>query len=277
VHRGAFHEVLVLRTQVVARLSLHRGRISRLLEEHQALTSVVSLQPRWRIPRALSPVRTSPDGWAGMLTDHVPGCHRLDATWPQAAEEITALLRAVESGTLLTAAGKLPPPRAWCGGSDFPQWVTERLLPLLPDEVVREAAHDAVQAMLEAEQTAGIGIVHGDLGLHNIFWEADACQGERASLGRITALIDVDHAAAGDPAIDVAPLIGQFGAQAVAEVVAPATLRRAMLHRATLSLQVAAGAELAGDSKLRDFALENFTTRLAAGTLHDPAGARPAF
>jgi hypothetical protein len=48
-----------------------------------------------------------------------------------------------------------------------------------------------------------------------------------------------------------------------------------MRHRASLPLQVAAAAELTGDQHLRDHALTNFTTRLAAGTLYDPAGARP--
>ena len=69
--------------------------------------------------------------------------------------------------------------------------------------------------------------------------------------------------------------MGRFGAAALSEVIEPDVLRRAMVHRATLSLQVAAGAELAGDHPLRDFALRNFTTRLAAGALHDPCGAKP--
>lgn len=48
-----------------------------------------------------------------------------------------------------------------------------------------------------------------------------------------------------------------------------------MLHRATLSLQVAAAAELRGDERLRDFMLSNFDKRHAAGTLYDPGGKRP--
>lgn len=236
-------------------------RAARPAEEHRVLTRLVPL--RWPIPKALSQVRTSPDGWAGMLVSHLPGRHRLDAAWPRVAEEITGLLGAVESRTLLEATGELPPVRAWCGGPEFPALVAGRLAPLLPGPAERGAARDAVRAMLDAEASARAGVVHGDLGLHNVFWDG---------AGRITALIDLDHAAVADPAVDVAPFIGHFGARAVGTAVGPETLRRAMLHRATLSLQVAAGAELAGDPRLRDHALANFTERLAAGTLHDPEG-----
>jgi aminoglycoside phosphotransferase (APT) family kinase protein len=85
----------------------------------------------------------------------------------------------------------------------------------------------------------------------------------------ISGLIDLDHAALGDPAIDVAPLLGQFGAVALADAVSPTLMRRAMLHRATLSLQVAAAADLCGDEALRNFALSNFNKRYAAGTLYE--------
>lgn len=79
----------------------------------------------------------------------------------------------------------------------------------------------------------------------------------------------------GDPAVDVAPLIGAYGAVAVAEVAGPALLRRALIHRATLSLQVAAAAELVGDAPLRDHALANLEARVRAGTLWDPDGSVP--
>jgi hypothetical protein len=62
----------------------------------------------------------------------------------------------------------------------------------------------------------------------------------------------------------------------VGSVVEPETLRRAMLHRATLSLQVAASAELCHDYSLRDFALNNFTRRWNAQTLYDPDGHVPS-
>lgn len=91
--------------------------------------------------------------------------------------------------------------------------------------------------VLDAEQAVAPVPVHGDLGMHNILWHgADT---DRRSPSTISGLIDLDHAALGDPAIDVAPLLGRFGT-ALAGVVSPGLLRRAMPHRATLSLQVAA-------------------------------------
>ncbi len=120
--------------------------------------------------------------------------------------------------------------------------------------------------MLAAELTAEPVPVHGDLGMHNILWDD---QGAELT---ISGLIDLDHAALGDPAIDVAPLVGQFGASALADVIGPQLLHRAMLHRATLSLQVAAAAELRHDTALRDFALANFSERYRSGTLYDPDG-----
>jgi hypothetical protein len=89
-------------------------------------------------------------------------------------------------------------------------------------------------------------------------------------------LIDFDHLGRGDPAIDVAPLLGQFSAATLGGDFAPELIRRAMIHRASLSLQVAAAAEVAGNAPLRDHALGNFADRVRAGTLYDPGGSRPA-
>jgi aminoglycoside phosphotransferase (APT) family kinase protein len=109
-------------------------------------------------------------------------------------------------------------------------------------------------------------LCHGDFGPHNILWHQD----------RAAGLIDLDHACLGDPAIDLAPLIGCHGVQAIRPIARPDALKRAMFHRATLSLQVAAAAHLNGSYELRDHALRNFTSRNDNGTLFDPSGATPA-
>lgn len=274
VHRGAFHDVLVLPGQVVARLVRHAraAAAARLLEEHRAFSVFTSKQPCWITPRALSAVRTAPHGGAGMLTSWVPGHHQTSATWSQVTEEISCLLRAVEAGEAFDAGGELAEPRAWCGGRRFPEVVTGRLAPLLPGGV-RETANQVVGDMLAAEEKVGPVAVHGDLGMHNILWR-DGCP-DRGSALTISGLIDLGHATLGDPALDVAPLLGQFGAAALRDTLSAAFLSHAMLHRATLSLQVAAAADLRGDAALRDFALSNFTKRHAAGTLYDPDGTRP--
>lgn len=274
VHRGAFHDVLVIPGQAVARLGRHALTAARLADEHRILTVFSARHARWVTPKALSPVRATPQGDAGMLTSWIPGRHLPHADYSQVSAEITALVHWVATGEAFHASGGLAEPRAWCGGHLFPHIAADRLVPLLPDAVVREAARQAITDMLAAERAARPVPVHGDLGMHNILWHHAADAEERAEQA-ISGLIDLDHAAIGDPAIDVAPLLGQYGAAALAGGVAPPVLQRAMLHRATLSLQVAAAAELRHDAALRDFALANFDKRYRAGTLYDPDGARP--
>lgn len=74
-------------------------------------------------------------------------------------------------------------------------------------------------------------------------------------------MIDADHAAWADPAIDVAPLLAHYDPAELALDLDDEVLRRAAIHRRSLSLQVAAAAELAGDDSLRDHALGNFARR----------------
>jgi aminoglycoside phosphotransferase (APT) family kinase protein len=273
VHHGAFHDVLVIRGHVVARLVRHVRVVARLVEEHRTFSVFSAQQSRWTTPKVLSPVCTVPQGGAGMLTSWVSGRHQTSAAWSSVAEEISALVRQVEAGEAFATVGELPAPRAWCGGRRFPRIVSDRLAPLLSSGGAREAATRVVSDMLAAEQTIMPVPVHGDLGMHNILWH-DAGADRRTAL-TISGLIDLDHAAMGDPAIDIAPLLGQFGSAVLSDVLSPAVLSRAMLHRATLSLQVAAAAELRGDEALRNFALSNFDKRHAAGTLHDPDGMLP--
>ena len=128
------------------------------------------------------------------------------------------------------------------------------------DERTRTAAHRVVGEVLECETDVQPALVHGDFGLHNVLWTQN----------RISGVIDFDHATVGDPAMDVAPLIGRFGASKVAEVYDPETVVRAKVHRASLPLQVAAAAELVSDTQLRNHALGNFYKRLRDGNLYDP-------
>lgn len=258
-HHGAFHEVLVIPGHVVARFSKRSGGTRRLAAERRTL-SMLAAGGRWTIPAVLGDLRTAEDGRSGMLTSWLPGAHLGDVGWTDVADEVGALLAALASGAALRVDGVLPPTRTWCGGSAFPDIVRAELVPVLGG-ADGKAATAAVDRMLSTEH--GSVPVHGDLGMHNILWQGS----------RLSGLIDFDHAAVGDPAIDVAPLLGRFGSNALAPVTDPAVLRRAMIHRATLSLQVAAAAQLVGDRQLRDAALRNFARRRAAGTPHDPDGA----
>jgi len=94
--------------------------------------------------------------------------------------------------------------------------------------------------------------VHSDFGPHNILWEESGAPG----------LIGLDNACAADPAIDVAPLIGFYGAAKIGEIVDADVLPRTKVHRASLPLQVAAGAAPGADRKLQSHALSNFAHRL---------------
>jgi aminoglycoside phosphotransferase (APT) family kinase protein len=123
------------------------------------------------------------------------------ASWTQVRGGLVDVLQTLHAVSAGPVTASLPPPRAWCGGRQWPDIVCGRLAARLPGLAAR-AAHAVVADVIVAENAAGRSLVHGDLGLHNLLWHAD----------RVTGMIDFDHACWGDPAIDIAPLIGTFGA-----------------------------------------------------------------
>lgn len=260
---GAFHEVLVGETAVL-RVPRGRGGADRVRRETATLRTVGELLPRLPLPRVL-PLRADADGPA-MLTSRLPGSPAEDLR-----EVTTARLDAYADllGRLRAAPGPALahrlPVRAWCGGRDWPRLVAEELVPRLPARH-RPVAERALRELLAIEVTATPALCHGDFGPHNILWTD----------GRPTGLIDLDHAAVGDLALDLAPLVGFHGARAVAPLATHEEVERALHHRATLPLQVAAAAHRAGLDALRDHALAHLSRRADAGTLHDPDGRRPA-
>ncbi len=262
IFHGAFHEVVVAR-HAVARVAQGNGHQQRVDREARVLGIVAQAALPIAVPSPLSgPVSRS--GRSGLLTTVIAGQQLGTAPWPEARDGFSRVLKALRQVPAERLAGDLPPPRSWCGGTFWPQIVHRRLRQHLPAAAATRAAA-VVRDVIDAEQLAAPGLVHGDLGLHNVLWDA----------GRLIGVIDLDHACWGDPAMDVAPLVGTFTAQRVAELVDALVLDRATLHRASLSLQVAAAAELTGNNRLRDHALQNFITRLDRGTLYDPGGARP--
>ena len=156
-------------------------------------------------------------------------------------------------------SAQLRPARQWCGGESWPHIVDE-ITDALGQPLRAEAAR-VVADVAEAERSAPRCFVHGDFGPHNLLFQD----------GRISGLIDFDNACVGDPAMDFAPLIGFYGSTAVAQITNSRMVERARIHRASLSLQVAAAAQLVGDTVLRDYALGNFAARVGAGTLYNPA------
>lgn len=225
------------------------------------MSAVAALQLPIAVPAVVSGPVTHGER-TGVLTSLVPGRHRSGVAWRDVGSALIAILEALHRSS--HAHDRLAPPRDWCGGAEWPSIVRAALVPRLPAEV-RPQAVTVVDAVLAVEQDALPTLVHGDFGLHNVLWRGSTVSG----------LVDLDHACWGDPAIDIAPLVGQFGAQQLADDVDPVILRRAMHHRAGLPRQVAAAAELAGNAALRDHALTNFVRRSAAGTLYDPDGRQP--
>lgn len=259
---GAFHEVAVLADDVVARVATGPGAEGRVEREARAHAVVASSGLRVTVPEVVAgPL--SADGRTGFLTSFVPGTHRLDAEWADVRSGLADLLDALGEVDPVAVVG-LPEVRAWCGGDHWPAVVRDHLVPRLPDPAAKRAQQVVVD-VLQVGDGARPVLVHGDFGLHNVLWRA----------GSPSALVDLDHAALGDPAVDVAPLVGAFGAAALRDVVDRNVLEAASLHRASLPLQVAAAAQLCGRPGLRDHALRNFVERSAAGTLYDPGGRRP--
>lgn len=264
VLEACFHEVAVQAPEVVGRVSCHGVQTERVQREHRVLELLADVRLPYDLPRPLSGV-VSRNGRTGMLTSFVAGEQRPDIEWQSAAGQIRNALAAFAQVTPGPWADRMPEPRSWCGGRRWPELVHQRLLHRLPRDL-QPLASAVVTDVLDAEKTAAkTQLVHGDFGPHNILWSGD----------QIVGLLDVDHACLGDPAIDAATLISFFGAEHVSQIVDQDVIDRAMIHRASLTLQLATAADLLGDSGLRDHALGNFASRSRAGTLHDPGGRQP--
>ena len=207
------------------------------------------------MPEAAVRVRTGADreartdaeiGLASLLAERGVPCPR-----PRGA----ALHAATWSATVLDRVpGVALPGRDWATERPLLEAAAQALVTVATADTAGLAAADSLIARLLADEAdldpSQRTLVHGDLGPHNLLVD-----GER------WALIDTDHAAWGDPAIDVAPLIAWYGDAALRGSCDAAVLARARTIRRTLPLQVAAAAELAGDSALRDHALGNFARR----------------
>ncbi|WP_349627368.1 aminoglycoside phosphotransferase family protein [Arthrobacter sp. C9C5] len=252
---GAFHHVAVLGTSAVVRVASGSEHSRRTRSEHQNLKVLAAVYLPFPIPVALSEPRSGPT-WSAQLTSYVPGGHRTGLSWAEARGPLDVVLAGFRVAD--QPPGALRPVRQSCGGKQWPGVVDRIVHPL--DRATRNAAGQVVANVLDAESAAGTALVHGDFGLHNIMWTGN----------QLSGVVDLDNACIGDPAIDLAPLIGAFGSSRVADLADKETIARARAHRASLPLQVAAAAELVNDTKLRDFALENFQARLQAGTLGDP-------
>lgn len=262
VTRGAFHQVALHPDGPVIRVAIGRDAAARTARERGILSALTRVTAATALPAPLDAPGDAVAAGVSLVTK-VPGRPLAGtATPPGGLASYEAALRGLRD-VPLPQVDALPAPREWCGGSSWPNVVADRLLPRLPASA-RAFAQDVV-GFVVGSAPADVVLSHGDFGPHNMLWDGD----------QLSGLVDLDHACIGDPAIDIAPLIGYHGAAAVAQICAGDELRRALHHRASLPLQVAAAADLAGLDALRDHALRNFSQRFAAGTVFDPAGSRP--
>lgn len=255
---GAFHDVILGERHVVraARGLRHRERAA---AEWRTLGIIEDLEIAMQRPRRVVAPRTHEGGTAyaitrvsGATADSLPNWEDTRAEYVRLIDELAAAPTNLD----------LDPARTWCGGSDFLRVLERDLAPTLGQ--FSSLACESVEAL-----TATLGparsLVHGDFGPHNIMWSNDEALG----------LVDWDHACVGDVAMDIAPLVGVYGAAVVRSAFSDDLVERAKIHRSTLSLQVAAAAHRIGDASLRAHALGNFVERASAGTLHDPNGEPP--
>lgn len=258
---GAFHTV-VIGPGHVARVSSGRNHVGRSDREWRTAVAVSDAfggrASGIGIPEVLTELR-SDGGYSGYLLSRLPASDDPPSDWSVVRPAFEKVLDLLAASTVETP---LPPARSWCGGESWLEIVSDDLAPLLEDDA--RVAEAAARAVLHLSPTTPT-LVHGDLGPHNILW-----RGVHAS-----ALIDWDHACVDDPAIDVAPLIGLYGAKRVRDIASAEVVTRGMHHRATLPLQVAAAAHTVGDDALRDHAIGNFRNRVRDEVLYDPRGERP--
>lgn len=260
---GAFHHVAVLGDSAVVRVSFASEHVTQTRAEFENLRTVVRMGLPFPVPSPLHEPYSEAE-WSAQSTTFIAGEPQLERPWPQVREPIANVLTALREASVV-GVDAMRPVRDWCGAEQWPEIVGSITSSL--DHELAKTAQRVVRDVLEVEASAAKpGLVHGDLGPHNLLWTSN----------RLPGVIDFDNACIGDPAIDLAPLIGHFGADAVAEIADPEILARGQVHRASLSLQVAAAAELSRDEQLRDFALRNFSERLEAGTLYDPDARRIA-
>jgi len=246
--RGAYHRVALFPGRAVIRVTTGLGHEHRAVREHANAAAVARLE----LPAATAaPIGAvvSTDDWTAAAIDYLPGRRRLDEDWEHVGPELTRVLAELRA-VVLPPDPQLRPVRDWCGGAEWPA-IVERIAAPLGRTLWRTAV-DATATVLEVEQGVRPVFVHGDFGMHNLLWLGD----------RIAGLLDVDTACVGDPAIDVAQLLGAFDPDDVERMTGAAVFSRAIVHKRTLPLQVAAAAHLAGNPVLRDRALANFVERL---------------
>lgn len=241
---GAFHFVGLVPGRFALRIRMGANRREAIAAEEHATRLFADLGLALRTPDVVIPAIHAAD-WSAFGCTAIDGSTMQPSSW---AEDRGILIPLLEELAAIEAAPTVPEPRSWCGGAEWAAIVAAITHDFEP--AARLLAAAAVEAALECSGQP-TGIRHGDFGPHNLLLTASGL-----------ALIDADNLCAGEPAIDVAPLLGFYPPADLARDFTPELLERAALVRRSLPLQVAAAAHLADDPGLRDHALSNFLRRL---------------
>ncbi|MGL5405906.1 MAG: aminoglycoside phosphotransferase family protein [Propionibacteriaceae bacterium] len=256
VTHGAFHTVIVLpAAKMVARFIDGPKHHQRALIEHRQADICSQLSLPLSIPKTRSEPVSQNSGSAYLL-DLLPGDTRHDVSpSPELAQHLVELMNTIHQHR---PPRGLRPVLGWAGGQAWPATIdalTHRF-----DRDLRLLARSTVAEALTLLHDGDDVLVHGDFGVHNLLWQQETP----------TALLDFDSACIASRIVDIAPLVGAFGAQTLTRFLPTDTVERACRYRASLPLQVAAAAHLVGDYLLRDAALTNFCQRAQQHTLWDP-------
>lgn len=253
---GAFHWVLVIPGAAVVRLRSGAGHRETI--DREMLTSALLADAGLGVPAPLG-AAVSAEGWSAAIWSHVPGQGMVARSWAEDRRLILGILDRWRDAALThpQLERELPPVRTWCGGEEWPRIVDEitARAPALQRRA-RAAAEDV------AADAAGPGadaatLVHGDFGPHNIL-----LHGRTETDDGEPRVIDTDHAAWADPAVDLSTLLAFYPRSDLARDVADTVLDRAVRLRRSLPLQIAAAAHLRGDVALREHALGRAGRRL---------------
>lgn len=263
VRHGAFHLVVLPRVGPVLRITVGHGHATQMRREVGVLATFEQVGLSLPVPRLESEPLFDTER-SGVLISRVPGRDGPDRDWDERLSRTYRSLLDELAAIDLVSVADLPQPRSWCGEGRWSDLIADELLGLL-EASVRTAAVDVVAAVLDHGQDGEPRLCHGDFGPHNLSW----------TNGEVVGWIDLDHACVADLAVDLAPLVGFYGADAVESMAGGDHIDRAMIHRASLPLQVAAAAHLKGYISLRDHALANFTSRHRQGVSYDPGGRHP--
>lgn len=246
---GAFHSVLILPGAAVIRV--RTGAEHRSLTHHEASTASTLAAAGLRVPAAIGDAVGTAQ-WTAHRYQVVDGAGFMPRSWQEDRGPVLSLLEQWRGTAAVhpELSASLPPPRHWCGGEEWPH-IVHRLT--AGSREIASLARPRMERLIEMEAGAERTLVHGDFGPHNILLAAQDGG---------PWLIDTDNAAWADPALDIAPLLASYPEEDLAADFSDPLMQRAIAHRRTLSLQVAAAAAVRGDTELVTHALGNFRRRV---------------